>query len=190
MISRIARKLGRAEATVKSYFYDPTGEKAKTVKRRYQGVSRLRRIHAGAQRQERPVRRRCAGTRATATRWTAAQPGTTYPLRTLRPRDQIRDTLISFKAASVPRDGIASDADHVGCAPAASRLKDRISGVPYRQGPRPAPPVVTSRFLPVRRRFPFEAYQDDPTRHDMEGSCDLTSAPPGNGMDSVQRALL
>jgi len=37
-IAEIARRLGRAEATVKAYLYDPTGEKARAVKRRYQGV--------------------------------------------------------------------------------------------------------------------------------------------------------
>ena len=39
-IAEIARRLGRAEATVKAYLYDPTGEKARQVKARYQGVCR------------------------------------------------------------------------------------------------------------------------------------------------------
>ena len=39
-IWEISRRLGRAEATVKAYLYDPTGEKARAVKRRYQGVCR------------------------------------------------------------------------------------------------------------------------------------------------------
>ena len=39
-IAEIARRLGRAKATVKAYLYDPTGEKARAVKRRYQGVCR------------------------------------------------------------------------------------------------------------------------------------------------------
>jgi len=39
-IAEIARRLGRAAATVKAYLYDPTGEKAQAVKRRYQGVCR------------------------------------------------------------------------------------------------------------------------------------------------------
>jgi hypothetical protein len=39
-IAEIARRLGRAEATVKAYLYDPTGEKARAVKLRYQGVCR------------------------------------------------------------------------------------------------------------------------------------------------------
>jgi hypothetical protein len=39
-IAEVARRLGRAEATIKAYLYDPTGEKARAVKRRYQGVCR------------------------------------------------------------------------------------------------------------------------------------------------------
>ena len=39
-IAEIARRLGRAEATVKAYLYDPTGEKAREVKARYQGACR------------------------------------------------------------------------------------------------------------------------------------------------------
>ena len=39
-IADIARRLGRAEATVKAYLYDPTGEKARAVKARYVGVCR------------------------------------------------------------------------------------------------------------------------------------------------------
>ena len=37
-IAEIARRLGRAEATIKTYLYDPTGEKARAVKARYRGV--------------------------------------------------------------------------------------------------------------------------------------------------------
>ena len=39
-IAEIARRLGRAEATVNAYLHDPTGEKARAVKLRYQGVCR------------------------------------------------------------------------------------------------------------------------------------------------------
>ena len=39
-ISEIARRLGRAEATVKAYLYDPTGAKAREVKARYRGACR------------------------------------------------------------------------------------------------------------------------------------------------------
>ena len=39
-IRQIAECLGRSPATVKAYFYDPTGEKARAVKARYVGVCR------------------------------------------------------------------------------------------------------------------------------------------------------
>src|SRR4051794_35045458 len=39
-IAEIARRLGRAPATIKAYLYDPTGEKAKAVKARYRGYCR------------------------------------------------------------------------------------------------------------------------------------------------------
>ena len=39
-IRQIADRLGRSPPTVKAYFYDPTGEKARAVKARYVGVCR------------------------------------------------------------------------------------------------------------------------------------------------------
>jgi AraC-like DNA-binding protein len=39
-ITEIARRLGRAESTVKAYLYDPSGAKAREVKARYRGVCR------------------------------------------------------------------------------------------------------------------------------------------------------
>ena len=39
-IADIARRLGRAEGTVKAYLYDPSGAKAREVKARYRGVCR------------------------------------------------------------------------------------------------------------------------------------------------------
>ena len=39
-IAQIADRLGRSPATVKAYFYDPTGEKARAAKARYVGVCR------------------------------------------------------------------------------------------------------------------------------------------------------
>jgi AraC-like DNA-binding protein len=39
-IAQIAERLGRSPATVKAYFYDPTGAKARAVKARYVGVCR------------------------------------------------------------------------------------------------------------------------------------------------------
>ena len=38
--AEIARRLGRAPATVRAYLYDPSGEKARAVKARYRGVCR------------------------------------------------------------------------------------------------------------------------------------------------------
>ena len=38
--AEIAAHLGRSPATIKAYFYDPTGEKARAVKARYVGVCR------------------------------------------------------------------------------------------------------------------------------------------------------
>ena len=37
-VAQIAERLGRSPATIKAYFYDPTGEKARAVKARYVGV--------------------------------------------------------------------------------------------------------------------------------------------------------
>ncbi len=39
-ISQIAGRLGRSPPTIKAYFYDPTGEKARAIKARYVGVCR------------------------------------------------------------------------------------------------------------------------------------------------------
>ena len=39
-IAQIAQRLGRSPATIKDYFYEPDGEKARAVKARYQGLCR------------------------------------------------------------------------------------------------------------------------------------------------------
>jgi AraC-like DNA-binding protein len=39
-IAQIAERLGRSPATIKAYFYDPTGQKARALKARYVGVCR------------------------------------------------------------------------------------------------------------------------------------------------------
>ena len=39
-IAEIADRLGRSSATIKAYFYDPTGEKARAVNTRHVGVCR------------------------------------------------------------------------------------------------------------------------------------------------------
>jgi hypothetical protein len=74
-IAQIARRLGRAPATVKGYFYDPDGGKAKAVKRRYQGVC----AGCGAPTQARNGKHdpykycKACHPGATATRWTPAR---------------------------------------------------------------------------------------------------------------------
>jgi len=74
-IAQIARRLGRAPATVKGYFYDPDGAKAKAVKRRYQGVC----AGCGAPTQPRSGKNdaykycKTCHPGATATRWTPAR---------------------------------------------------------------------------------------------------------------------
>ena len=39
-IAEVARRLGRAEGTVRGYLYEPLGDKAREVKARYRGVCR------------------------------------------------------------------------------------------------------------------------------------------------------
>jgi IS30 family transposase len=39
-IAQISERLGRAPSTIKAYFYDPTGEKARALRARYVGVCR------------------------------------------------------------------------------------------------------------------------------------------------------
>jgi AraC-like DNA-binding protein len=53
-VRQIADRLGRSPATVKAYFYEPTGEKARTVQARCVGVSRA----CGAYTQPRSRKRR------------------------------------------------------------------------------------------------------------------------------------
>jgi hypothetical protein len=55
-IAQIAASLGRSPATVEAYFYDPTGQNARAVKKRYLGVPGMRCLHAVAQRQARRMR--------------------------------------------------------------------------------------------------------------------------------------
>ena len=52
-VAQIAERLGRAPSTIKAYFYDPTGEKARAVKARHIGVCRGSGAYGFARRQER-----------------------------------------------------------------------------------------------------------------------------------------
>jgi hypothetical protein len=83
-IAQIAVRLGRAPATVKGYFYDPTGEKARAVKRRYQGVCR----GCGA-----PTTAR--GGKGDASEFCkSCHPGAIAPIRT---RDWVRDAMHEWR---------------------------------------------------------------------------------------------
>ena len=55
-IAEIARRLGRAPATIKAYLYDPTGEKARAIKARYRGTCRSCGATPATQRQARRPR--------------------------------------------------------------------------------------------------------------------------------------
>ena len=55
-IAEIARRLGRAEATVKAYLYDPTGEKARREAPLSGRMPTMRRPHPATQRQRRRLR--------------------------------------------------------------------------------------------------------------------------------------
>ena len=56
-IAQIADRLGRSPATIKAYFYDPTGREGAGGQGALPGgVPRLRRLHAAAQRQGRRLR--------------------------------------------------------------------------------------------------------------------------------------
>src|SRR3954465_5383838 len=71
-IAEIARRLGRAPATVKTYLYDPTGDKAKAVKARYRGYCRTRGTETSPRHGKGAAYRYCRRCRpgAAARRWT------------------------------------------------------------------------------------------------------------------------
>jgi len=83
-IAEIARRLGRAEATVKAYLYDPTGEKARAVKRRYQGVCRRCGAPTAARGGKGDAYEFCKG----------CHPGAIAPTRT---REWVRDAMRAWR---------------------------------------------------------------------------------------------
>jgi predicted transcriptional regulator len=74
-IAEIAGQLGRSPATIKAYFHDTTGEKARAVKRRYQGVCRSCGAPTQARNGKGDAYEYCKACHpgAIATRWTAAR---------------------------------------------------------------------------------------------------------------------
>jgi Homeodomain-like domain len=71
-IVQIADRLGRSPATVKAYFYDPTGDKARAVKARYVGVCRGCGAHTQPRNGKRDAHAYCKSCHpgAIAPRWT------------------------------------------------------------------------------------------------------------------------
>ena len=71
-VAQIAERLGRSPATIKAYFYDPTGEKARAVKVRYVGVCRGCGAYTQARSGKGDAYRYCKRCHpgATARRWT------------------------------------------------------------------------------------------------------------------------
>jgi hypothetical protein len=68
--AQIAHGLERSPATIKAYFYDPTGEKARAVKALCRAAPRVRRLHAATQRRTRSRLRQCLASRAIGGHWT------------------------------------------------------------------------------------------------------------------------
>ena len=83
-IAEIARRLGRAEATVKAYLYDPTGERARVVKLRYQGVCRECGTPTAARRGKGDAYEFCK----------SCHPGAIAPTRT---REWVRDAMRDWR---------------------------------------------------------------------------------------------
>jgi hypothetical protein len=84
-IQQIADRLGRAPTTVKAYFYDPAGEKARAVKRRYQGVCRGCGAPTSARAGKGDAYEYCKG----------CHPGAIAPTRT---REWVREAMRSWSA--------------------------------------------------------------------------------------------
>jgi AraC-like DNA-binding protein len=82
--AQIAQRLGRSPATIKGYFYDPTGEKAKTVKRRYQGACRTCGAPTSARNGKGDAYEQCK----------ACHPGAIHPRWT---RESVRDAMRAWR---------------------------------------------------------------------------------------------
>ena len=84
-IAEIAHRLGRAQSTVKAYLYDPTGAKARGVKRRYQGVCRGCGAPTAARGGKGDAYQHCK----------RCHPGAIAPTRT---RESVRDAMRTWRA--------------------------------------------------------------------------------------------
>ena len=148
-IAEIARRLGRAEATIKAYLYDPTGDKARAVKARYRGVCR----GCGA-----PTAPRNGKGDAYAY-CKRCHPGTIAPQWT---RERVREAMRAWRAATAlrrrPTTGRAPT--HGGAAPRRSNdyrpengPRRPLSSICTGAGRRPS--RTPSRRLSVRASMPL-----------------------------------
>ena len=155
-IAEIARRLGRAPATVKAYLYDPTGEKARAVKARYRGTCRSCGATTSPRNGKHDAHAYCHRCR----------PGAAEPQWT---RARVRDALHRW-------------AERYGRAPSSydwSRTHARRRGGEARRrledGDWPAPATVT-RLYGTRARAVADAFADPPrpapaTTRALPGSC-------------------
>jgi AcrR family transcriptional regulator len=125
-IAEIATRLGRAPGTVRGYFYDPTGEKARGVKARYRGVCRRCGAPTASRRGKGDAYEYCK----------RCQPG--------RPREWTRERV---------RDAMRAWQERYGTAPSSndwSRTRVRERGKEARkrlqEGDWPAPATVADRY--------------------------------------------
>jgi len=164
-IREISRRLGRAEATVKAYLYDPTGEKARAVKLRYQGVCRGcggRTAARGGKSDASEYYKRCHPG-AIGTRWTAAS----------RVLDAMRAWLDRY--GRLPSSSDWSRTHAVRRGPHALERLDKATGCPR------ASSATSSGKLEARTRGrprrPMSPRERSPGR-DTHGTAD-TGSPPG-----------
>jgi hypothetical protein len=138
-IAEIARRLGRAPATVKAYLYDPTGERARAVKRRYQGVCRGCGAPTAARGGKGHAYQYCKG----------CHPGAIAPTRT---REWVRDAMRAWRA----RYGSPPSSTDWSRTHARQRGGEALRRV--RDGDWPAPSTVIDLFWDLggraRRRLP------------------------------------
>ena len=123
-IAQIAQRLRRSPATVTVYFYDPTGDKAKAVTARYQGICR----NCGAHTQPRN------GKGDAYAYCKACHPGAIAPKWT---RERVREAMRAWRQRygelPSPYDWSRTHA----------RRRDAEALAPLREGDRPSPATVT-----------------------------------------------
>ena len=147
-IAQIAARLGRSPATVKAYFYDPTGAKARAVKARCQGVCRgaARTRSRGTERTpsrtaRRSPRRDRAALDARARAGSAAPGGPATGWWT-----STSATLIRLRRRTSPSGSLFQIVVLCGRGPSWSRASTRLAVLFFARGSRClVPPLVAPR---------------------------------------------